>query len=591
MWNFTKNTMASVLGTIIGIFLLFFIIFAAALGSSGDDKFSLKENSILTLRLNGAIVERVSDKAQDIQIDFLPMANQSALGLKQILGAINRAKEDVNIKGIFLNIDAVSAMPSTAFDIHEALVDFKESGKWIVAYAEGFTQASYYLSSVADELYLYPEGGLNWQGLGGRSMYFKNMLDNLDIEMQIIRGPNNKYKSAVEPIMYDHMSEPSRLQSEELLGDIWRIMLEGIASQRNITVAELNRLATSVSIRSAHDAKTYGLVDDLKYQDEVMAILKEKIGVEDDFSITEKKEHLISLGNYNRASEDDNASYKSDRVAVVYAVGGIQSGKGNDETIGSETTAAALKKARLDDKVKAIVLRVNSGGGSALASDVIWRETELIKASGKPFVASMGDVAASGGYYIVCGADKIFANKNTITGSIGVFGVLPNLENFYENKLGIKTDGVNTNGHNAWSLNYPLDSLQKIAVEESVTEIYDVFTSKVAEGRGISQSEVDAVGQGRVWTGEDAKEVGLVDEIGDLHDAIEAAASLASLDEYRVKDFPKMEDPMEKLLKEMTGQAAIENYLGTEIKEILKIKEVLEMKGVQARMPFILEIE
>lgn len=592
MGNFFKNLLSSTLGTILGIFLfflLFVFIFAAIGAGSGSEKGSVEENSALMFTLNKPIVERTNDKNNEgIDIDFGPLSSSIPIGLKQILSSIEKAKTDEKIKGIFLNVSGIMASPSSAFDVRKALESFKESGKWIVAYAEGFTQGGYYIASVADELYLYPEGSLTWQGIGGKSMYLKNMLNNLDIEMQIIRGPNNKFKSAVEPLMYDHMSEPSKLQMQELLGDIWTIMLQDIANSRNLSVDQLNEYADNVSVATALDAKTLGLVDDLKYQDEVMAILQEKLGV-DEVVMNGKKKHIIAFSKYYTPSHK-KGSYDSDRIAVVYATGGIESGKGDDKTIGSETVAKALRDARLDDKVKAVVLRVNSPGGSALASDVIWRETQLVKEAGKPLVVSMGDVAASGGYYISAGADKIFANKNTITGSIGVFGIMPNLQNFYENKLGIKLDGVSSNGHNSWSINYPLDSLQKIAVNKSVTDIYHTFLSRVAEGRNMTIDQVDGIAQGRVWSGEDAKGVGLVDEIGDLEAAINEASSLANLDSYKIKELPKMEDPLEKILKQMTGQASMEMFLGAQAKNIREVEKLLSMKGVQARMLFKVEL-
>jgi len=590
MGSFIKNTMSSVLGTIIGFFLFFllFLLIASAIGSGGDKKVTIEENSALMFTLNKPIVERTNDKDQQgIDMDLGPFSANVPIGLKQILSSIDQAKNDERIKGIFLNVSGISASSSSAFDVRNALENFKESGKWIVAYAEGFTQGGYYIASVADELYLYPEGSLSWQGIGGKSMYLKNMLDNLDIEMQIIRGPNNKYKSAVEPLMYDHMSEPSHEQMEELIGDIWTTMLKGIAENRNISVEQLNQYANNISVSTAMDAKSLGFVDDLKYQDEVMTILQEKLGV-DEVVMDGKKKHLVSFSKYYKPKK--SGSYDSKRIAVVYATGGIESGKGDDETIGSITIAKALRNARLDEKVEAVVLRVNSPGGSALASDVIWRETQLIKEAGKPFVVSMGGVAASGGYYIAAGADKIFANNNTITGSIGVFGILPNLKNFYENKIGITLDGVSSNGHNSWSINYPLDSVQRKAVEISVTDIYNGFLSKVAEGRNMTTDQVDAIAQGRVWSGEDAKEVGLVDEIGDLQAAIDEASRMAGLEEYRIKELPKMEDPLEKLLKQMIGEASLEMYLGSEAEKIREIEKLLTMKGVQARIFFDVEL-
>ncbi|MFT5184431.1 MAG: protease-4, partial [Flavobacteriales bacterium] len=553
MKDFLKNVFSSMVGFFIGILLLVFLVFIVVVGaiSSGEGTAELAGNTVLHIKLDQPIVERVSENAQQLELPIF--GEEPAIGLKNVIEDIDKASRDERIEGIFLDIESIRASPSSAFDIRNALEDFKASGKWIVAFSEGLSQGGYYMASVADELYLYPEGGLEFTGLSAELMFFKNLLDDLEIEIQILRGPDNKFKSAVEPFMYDKISEANREQLDALLGDIWNDMLTQISASRGSSVADLQQIADSLSIQLPSDAVSYGLVDATKYRDEVLDILREKMGIEDEGDIDS-----ISLANYNKVEleEEDDTKWDSDRVAVIYAVGEIQSGEGDDNTIGSQRIAEALNDARTDKKVKAIVLRVNSPGGSALASDVIWRQTQLIREDSIPFIVSMGDLAASGGYYIACGADKIYANPGTITGSIGVFGMMPNLQGFYENKIGITHDWVTTGAHaNLWSMAKGMDDVQKAAVENSVVAIYERFTSLVAEGRGMTVNDVDSVAQGRVWSGSDALEIGLVDELGNLEDAIEYAAEVAGLENYRTRELPAMLDPIEELMKEMTGQA------------------------------------
>ena len=587
------------------------IFFAAISSMSGGNAMvtEVDDNSVLRISLGGAIVERGNDNAQ--QIDLGPFGQQGGVGLNHIIEDIEKAKRDDRIEGIYLHMPSISGQPSTLFDIHEALVDFKESGKWILCYAEAMGQGTYYVASVADEIYLYPEGGMEFYGLSAELMYFKGLLEKLDVEMQVLRGPNNKYKSAVEPYIKDQMSGPAEEQMTALLDDIWRIMLQGISASRDISVIELNRIADNMEVTLPSDAVETGLVDGLKYEDEIEDLLKEKLGIEtseanseeddDDDEDSSDEINFVDLSSYRHAyvkDDSDSSNYKSDRVAVVFAVGAIESGEGDDQTIGSERIAGALRDARLDDKVKAVVLRVNSPGGSALASDVIWRETQLIKEAGMPFVVSMGDLAASGGYYISCAADEIFANENTITGSIGVFGMLPNFEKFYNDKLGITFDRVNTNDHSdVYSTNKKLDPVQDSAINISITRIYNRFLQIVAEGREMSVANVDSIARGRVWSGIDAQDLGLVDQIGDLQDAIDHAAGMAEISNYRLRELPKMIDPFQDFLEELTGEAQMklltEEFGGqAEVYEkIQEMKGIINSKGPQTRMPYFLEIK
>ncbi len=599
--NFWKTLLASILGTILafGLIILLFTVLIISAVSSGEDEghVKLKENSVLHLELD----QMISERSNDNDMNFNPMSfnSEKSMGLNGFVKDLERAKSDDKIKGIFLEVKGVGAAPSTILDMRKAIADFATSGKWVVAYAEDYTQGGYYLASAANEVYIYPQGSMDWRGVNAEVMFYKNMLDKLEIEAQVIRGPNNKFKSAVEPFIYDHMSPENKQQIETFIGDIWRVMLDGISEKRGVSVAQLNGLADSLALVVPEKALEAKLIDGLKYRDEIMALMKSKLGISADSK--DEEINFIGLNDYHKNakgdSNDDDSTpeYKKDKVAVVYAVGGIESGEGDDETIGSDRIAKALQKARLDDKVKAIVLRVNSPGGSALASDVIWRETELIKQSGKPFYVSMGDYAASGGYYISCSADKIFANANTITGSIGVFGILPNMQKFWNNKIGITFDRFETNPHaDLVSANKPLDEKEMQYMTKMVADIYNDFTMKVATGRHMQQAQVDSIGQGRVWSGEDAKNLGLVDEIGNLQDCIKAVAAQAGLTDYAVKELPTQIDPFKKLVEELTGQEqakVMKDVMGEHYKTYENARSFMQMKGVQARLPFMIEIK
>lgn len=593
--NFFKALIASTIGTLLAMFLIILVFAVMIIASISGSKEKIKEladQSILHIKLDQLVTERSSEGGFSLQPGSFE--SDSHLGLNDFIEDLQAAAKDDKIKGIFLEPTGVLAAPSTMLDLRKALDDFRNSGKWIVAYAEDYSQGSYYLASAANEVYMYPEGSLDWRGINAEIMFYKKMLDKLEIDAQIIRGPNNKFKSAVEPFMYDKMSDANKLQVETFISDIWRIMLDGISQTRGIGVAELNAYADSLTFITPDKVAEHRMVDGLKYRDEVMAILKSKTGA--DASTKDEDMNLFTLSEYKKQQDDDDKEKdnKQDKVAVVYAVGAIESGEGNDETIGSERIARALKEAREDEKVKAIVLRVNSPGGSALASDVIWRETKLIRDSGKTFYVSMGDYAASGGYYISCSAEKIYANPNTITGSIGVFGIVPNFQKFWDNKLGITFDRYETNPHaDLISTNKPFDEKEMAAMQSMVTSIYDDFTSKVAAGRNMTQANVDSIGQGRVWSGEDAKNIGLVDELGNLDACVKAAASKAGLADYEVKSLPKMIDPFEEFMQQLTGQKQAEllqHILGDQYTNVENFMKITEMRGIQARLPFFMEI-
>jgi protease-4 len=444
---------------------------------------------------------------------------------------------------------------------------------------------------VSDELWLNPQGVVEWKGLGAQMMFMKGMFEKLEVEPQIIRY--GKFKSAVEPLILDKMSEANRHQTMTYMSDLWNKMLTGIAEERGKTVEGLDALAQNATIQNGKDALDNGLVDELLFKDQVIANFKSRLEIEDD----DEKVNLIGMAKYKdapKAKGNDEKKGKKSKIAVVYAVGGIEGGQGDDETIGSEKISSEIRKARKDDKIKAIVLRVNSPGGSALASDVIWREVVLAREA-KPVVVSMGDVAASGGYYIACAADTILAQPNTITGSIGVFGVLMNAKKLVNNKLGIMIDTVKTNRFADLGTPFrALTPMERDIIQNGVNEIYLDFITKVGQGRGMTTDEVDSVGQGRVWSGEDALEIGLVDLLGGIDDAIEIAAGMAEVDNYRVIEYPAQKDPIEQMIKELSGQGEevfLKHRLGQYYEYVKDVEELMQMEGVQARMPYQLYID
>jgi len=477
---------------------------------------------------------------------------------------------------------------ATVEEIRNALLDFKKSKKWIISYAEIYTQKTYYLASVSDKVYLNPAGLMELRGLASQLMFFKNMLENLDIDVQIIR--HGKFKSAVEPFMLEKTSDSNREQMEKLLNTVWGSWLNKVSASRNINIDDINMLADSLKIQEAEDAKKYNFVDDVIYKDQLLSELRKKLDIGNNDEIK-----FISLGKYTNAKVDDKAEkvISENKIAVIYAAGNIVSGKSTKDNMGSETISEAIREARLDEDVKAIVFRVNSPGGSAMASDVMWREVVLAKKA-KPVVVSMGDVAASGGYYISCAANKIVASEKTITGSIGVFGVIPNMKGFFNNKLGITFDDVKTNAHgDIMTVFRPLTAEEKDIIQLGVEKIYDDFITKVAEGRNMTKEQIDEIGQGRVWAGNDAKEIGLVDEIGGLNKAIEIAKEMAKLDDYEIENYPKRPDQIEQLIKEFSGDvetSMIKNRLGDNYKFYQKMESVSQQSGIMARMPFDIEV-
>lgn len=584
MKQFLKFFLASTLGTLVSLFIILLIIMgmiASMLTFSKKEVTNVAEKTVLELRFDTPIVERAPSNPL-AGFNWQKMANDEPAGLDDIIKNIQKATRDGRVAGLLLNLSDVAASPATLEQIRNELLKFKESGKFIVAYGEAYSQRAYYMATAADQVYLQPEGSIDFKGLMAQIMFYKNLLDKAGIEAQIIR--HGKFKSAVEPFMLDKMSEANREQTSRFIGTIWDNIIAQMAEGRNTVADRMNQLADSLLGENATTALSSGLVDGLKYYDEVTAELKHKIGVISDDSLT-----LLPFEDYFTASDPLKVkTIRSKKIAVVYAVGEIESGDGDDETIGSDRIAGAIREARLDDKVRAIVLRVNSPGGSALASDVIWREIRLAREV-KPVVASFGDVAASGGYYIACGADTIMAMPNTITGSIGVFGIIPNFNKLVTEKIGITFDEVATNQNSDYiSTMKPLSPYQRNFIQKDIEKVYDTFISHVAEGRGMTKAQVDSIGQGRVWSGSDAKELGLVDLFGGLDDAVKLAATMAKVDEYRVVTLPEKIDPLSAIfgrMKKTDTDALIAKNFGEYGRHLLALKKLIKADRIQARMP------
>lgn len=583
MMKFIKKLFTSILTTIISFIIIVFVIIglaAISFSDSGSEISEIQNNSILKINLNSSITDRGS--SNDIDISNIINQSQQNLGLNEILSSIEKAKNDDRIKGIYLNIENPNASIATIEEIRNKLQEFKDStDKFIVSYSEIYSQSAYLISSVAHQIYMHPEGILELKGLAYQGMFFKNALEKLDVEAQIIR--HGKFKSAVEPFMLDKMSESNRVQTRGFLTSIWGDIKDEIIEDRPLDVQEVNLIAENFLVQKANDAVRYKLIDKLMYKDELIDSLKSKLNITGSQDL-----NVVSLSNYKNVKLEGK-KYSKNKIAVIYATGEISGGEGDNQSIGSEGLSKAIRKARKDDKIKAIVLRVNSPGGSALASETILREMALAKKE-KTTVVSMGDVAASGGYYIACQADTIVANPTTITGSIGVFGVLFNAQNMMNNILGINVDTVKTNSFADLGTPFrPLTNVERNIIQNSVENIYDTFISRVAEGRNMTKNQIDEIGQGRVWSGRDALELGLVDVLGGLEKSIELAAEMAKLDDYRIVNLPKEKDPFQEILDEvMNGQirnSILKKELGQFYPQFKEIQELRKMDDIQMRMP------
>lgn len=588
MKQFFKYTLASLLGSILTFAILIGILIAiisAFVAGFSEQEAIIDDNSVLKLRLATDIPDKASDNPFS-NIDFISMTSTKTMGLNNILKNIEKAKKDDKIKGIFLDVGSIPSGLGTVEEIRNKLIDFKESGKFIIAYSSGYTQKSYYLASVADKIYLNPEGSFDWKGLYSQVIFFKGALDKLGIEAQIFR--HGQFKSAVEPFFTDKMSEASKLQTITLIQSIWDDMCTKISKSRNIEIEKLNLIADSLWAYDAKTAKEYKFVDGLVYYDEVLAELKTMSKSEED-----PEDFIVSLGDYASVKIKTKANNSKDKIAVIFAEGEIIDGGKSEGSLAGDWMAEIIREVREDEDIKAVVLRVNSPGGSGLASDIMWREITLTKEK-KPVVVSMGNLAASGGYYIACPANYIFALPSTLTGSIGVFGMLPNVEKLMTEKLGITVDGVGTNAQSDFGqITRKTTTSEANLIQNQVEEFYDTFIQKVADGRGLTKAEVDSIGQGRVWSGLNAIEIGLVDEIGGLNDAVAKAASLANLSEYRLIEYPQKEDAFETFIKDYNKnvtEKVIKETLNKNYKFWQIIKNTQNMSGIQARMEYELEI-
>jgi len=588
MRSFFKYVLATVTGIIIFSILMFFImmgIIGMMVSSvSSKNETVTASNSVLMINLDHAITEKTEPNPFE-GLDMPGFASTKTIGLNDIVSKIKAAKTDSNIKGIYLNISGVGTGFATMKAIREALLDFKSSEKFIIAYSDVMSQKGYYLNSVADEVYLHPQGSLDFRGLATSVMFYKEALDKLGIDMQVLKV--GTYKSAVEPFILNSMSDANKEQVNSYLNSIYSTFLTDISSVKKISTDSLQNIANGYLIREPEDAKKLGFVNDLLYKDQVIAKIKEKLGLDDKKDIS-----TVSLLDYKNKADAGEAG--GDRIAVLYAYGEIVDGEGVDGQIGGDNLSRELRELRRDDKVKAIVLRVNSPGGSALASESIWREVELTKKE-KPIVVSMGDYAASGGYYISAAADSIFADPTTLTGSIGVFGVIPSFQKLFNNKLGIHFDAVKTSKFADMDVDMdrPLTEEEKGIIQGGVNKIYQVFLSRVAEGRKIDVAQVDSIGQGRVWTGEQAVKLKLVDRIGTLDQAIAAAAKKANIENYRVSEYPRTKDPFASIWstsKDKIKMWMLEDEMGEYVKYLSELKRISQQSGIQARIPYLVEI-
>jgi protease-4 len=587
---FWPSLLAVFIMTIIGLIIFFVTIYGiiGSFGLFGSSQLKVKENTVLHMKLNGQILER-----GNMEIDPFALNFQTSIGLSDILIGIEEAKKDSRIKGIFLELEDLRCGYSTARQIRKALKDFKSSGKFVVAYNSGelITQKEYYLSSAASEVYGFPTSVMEFVGLGTEISFYKKGLDMLGVEVQVVRGKNNDFKSAVEPFFRSEMSDSSRLQLKTYLSSMWKDIRNDIAVDRKLSISSLNNIADSVKIRRTADGVKYKLLDAILYRDQVIDIIRKKTHLFENMDV-----EFLSMEKYSRKKffETQMAMQsKSPNIAVIVADGEIsKGGKG----INSNSICKLFQDVRKNSSIESVVFRINSPGGSALASEEIWREVKLTSEKMKVIV-SMGDVAASGGYYIASPANYIFAEPTTITGSIGVFGLIPYTGKLLENKLGITFDRTFTNEHAVMSTNRKLTDFEYKMVQGEVDETYDLFLSRVAKGRKMAKDAVNLYARGRVWTGIDAKNIGLVDEIGGLEDAIKYAAKNSSITDIRVQYYPLVKDnPLANII-EFIEDAQDEEFVEANSKipqEIIELyhqfKDLESISGIQMRLPYQIDI-
>ena len=577
MRSFFKIFFASLLSLVIFSLVCLFLVVAFVSSVASKDKPNVPAKSVLEINLSEVFHEQIQNNPLSVV-----SGTSDVPGLFDVVRLINYAKTDNSISGIYIRADENSNGFASSNELRNALLDFKSSKKFIIAHGDMMTQGAYFVANVADKIYVNPSGHFDWKGFAISFAFVKDLLDRLDIQPQIFYA--GKFKSATEIFRTNQMTPENKLQTSEWLGDIYNYFLTQSSKARGIDTATLHQLANNASIQNPQDAVNNRLIDGVKYDDEIKTEIKQRLGIN-----KADKLSFVDVDTYNEAV--NVRKYSKDRIAVIYAEGDIVDGQGANDNIGGDRFRSLIRKARMDNSVKAIVLRVNSGGGSALASEIMWRELQMAKQDGKPVVVSFGDVAASGGYYISCGADSIFSSPNTITGSIGVFGVIPNMGGFFKNKLGITFDGVKTAPYaDAPNIYRAMNDAEKQIAQNGVDRIYLQFKQRVANGRKKDIGYIDSIAQGRVWSGQDAVQLGLVDRIGSLQDAIQCAARMTKLDKYALKEFPESKTWLQNLLNKQKSEPAamIREQLGEEqyriYVEMLRVKEM--SNSTQARLPF-----
>ena len=579
--NFIKTFLASLLAFFVANFVGFFflLIFVAGIAAfAGSSQVSVEPGSVLKIDLAESIVDQ---PVVDPLAGFDPMSMdvQKSVSNMEVMHAIEIAAQDENIKGIYINITGSgSASASMLEEVRSYLKRFKESEKFIIAYGETYTQGGYYLASVADSIYLNPAGEMEWRGLAAQVMFYKGLLDKLGVEPQVFR--HGTFKAAIEPYILNKMSPANRTQMETYINSVWGTLVEDIAESRNLSIDSLNIYANELSAMLAEDALDKRMIDALKYEDEVEDVMREKLELDADEDIP-----FVSLGDYI-AAKPYTPKYSENKIEVIYAEGQIVQGPSAKGTLGSATLAEQLAEARMDEEVKAVVLRVNSPGGSALASEVMWREMELLRQQ-KPVIVSMGDYAASGGYYISAPADAIVADATTLTGSIGVFGMMFNAEKALQNKLGVTIDVAKTNASaDMGGMFRGVTSSERAQIMKGIEQVYTTFVNHVADGRNMTFDSVDAIGQGRVWTGADGKRIGLVDQIGGRHEAIAIAADKAEcIDDFMVRESMGEQTPFAALLSSLQmhiSERKMRKEMGVFYEDYCKLRAMMDNQGVQA---------
>lgn len=584
MRNFFKIFFASLLALIIFTLIGFFVLIGIIASASSADKPEINSNAVLVLDLTKQYKEQKEENPLSV---FTSNSDNDIPGLYDVVRMIDYAKTDKSVKGIYIKCDDNDNGFAVSEELRNALIDYKKSKKFVIAYGDVISQKAYYVATAADKIYCNPKGLVDWRGIASTLFFVKGTLERLEIQPQIFYA--GKFKSATEPLREYQMTEANRLQTSVYINDLYSRLLLAVSEKTKVDTATLHNLANQGAIRTAYDALNNKLIDGVRYDDEVKSEIIRKLDIKDTVKI-----NYVSLGRYAKAV--DYTKNGSDRVALIYAEGEIKDGKGEDGEIGSDDYRNLIRKVRMDKNIKAIVFRVNSPGGSALASEEIWREITLAKKA-KPVVVSFGDVAASGGYYISCNADSIFAQPNTITGSIGVFGIIPNMKNFFDKKLGITFDVVKTGPFaDMLGVNRPLNNAEKMFIQNTVDTIYDAFKSRVSEGRKLSLAVVDSIAQGRVWTGQRALKIGLVDRLGNINDAVNCASRMAKLKDYTLKEYPEKKNFFEKIFNDYKNDVkakTIKEEIGEEQYAIFKqLKSIRKMIAIpQARLPFEINIQ